>query len=357
MDEEQSKTKAVRRAGALLCLSSMARLSLLSPWSCGLLPCSRSLLGLPETTFPPGLQAALTPPDQALSLLKIDRFSNLLAALRLPPAQGEEWWQRQGNRHYSGISVLAIALSHARFIHRLHQADLSERDRAGLRREELKKKVLPCMSRILSRVVVYSRITLPYWEILVFLELLHSHIPAIYFTTSHSVRWYPRLGDTYSHWQTKNDPGCPQTLYRELWDSSVCPCHTEQPLPLSPSPGHGTCCRSALDAEQDWELSDQQPVLRKPSRSPHISICSAVKTDTFYRPWHLSAGSARARARNSGEGRAPHQYLQVCQVGNVFLVSASVTYADVSSLLPALGDSSMLPFSLGDMMPIFSLDT
>lgn len=37
-----------------------------------------------------GLQAALTPPDQALSLLKLDRFSNLLAALRLPPAQGEE---------------------------------------------------------------------------------------------------------------------------------------------------------------------------------------------------------------------------------------------------------------------------
>lgn len=97
--------------------------------------------------------------------------------------------------------------------------------------------------------------------------------------------------------------------------------------------------------------------LRKPPRSPCIptlSVCSAVKTDTFYRPWHLAVGSARAR--NSGEGRAPHQFICRCQVGNVFLVSASVTYA-VSSLLPPFGDSSMLPFSLGDMMPIFSLDT
>lgn len=141
-------------------------------------------------------------------------------------------------------------------------------------------------------------------------------------------------------------PGCPQTVDSELCDGSVCPSHTEQPLPPSPRPGRGACW-SAPDCEQGWELSDQQPTLMKPPRSPLVltpSSCPTGRTDASYGPWHVAVGFARARARNSGEGWAPHQYLQVSIWKCVFCISL----CDICSLQSVFffGDSNMLPFSL-----------
>lgn len=99
---------------------------------------------------------------------------------------------------------------------------------------------LSCVSRISSRIVLYSKVTLPCWGLLVFFELLWFQLFILSPVTVCDSG--PRLGDTHSHWQTESDPGCPQTLCGELCDRSACPSHTEQPLPLLPSPGHGSCC-------------------------------------------------------------------------------------------------------------------
>lgn len=121
---------------------------------------------------------------------------------------------------------------------------------------------------------------------------------------------------------------CKQTLYSELYDSSVCSSHREQPRPPSPPPGHGACW-SALDHEQNWEVSDQQPMLMKPSllhSFPPFLLAPQLKLTLFMDHGTLLSdlpGQEQETLERTGHLTSTYR----CQFGNVFFVSASVTFA------------------------------
>lgn len=191
------------------------------------------------------------------------------------------------------------------------------------------------MSRVSSRIVLYSKATLPCWGLSVF-ELLQ-------FSYSRYLFYHQRLCATiYISTGKQKVILVARKCSAVRCDRQIGPSRTEQPLPL---PHHPATAPAAL--LRIMRSSDQRATLTTPSRPPFIptlSICPTVKTDTFYGPWHLAVGSAGARARNSGEGRAPHQYSQVSIWKCVFCIRPCDTCCLQSVV--SLGGSNMLPFSL-----------
>lgn len=215
----------------------------------------------------------------------------------------------------------------------------------GWGREELKKgSVQPCVKDFKQNSALFQGNTsllralglLWIASILVFQLFILS--PA---TVCDSVPgWVTRT----SHGQTKNDPSCLQTLYSELCTAEFIPLIQSSRclLPLHPAPAPADLLRIASRAGSSLTSNPRlrnHPVLH--SSSP-LLFAPQVKPTLFMGHgtlWPDLLGQEQEILEKAGHRTHTYRW----QFGNVFFVSASVTYA-VSSLFSPLGTTTCCPF-------------